>query len=461
MAEAARTERTLPKTLPIRRGAVPEELASAIDGTLRAASRRNEIAIAWVRAVAFVGLATMETSYWLADSGLPWPLRLPTYGYLGLSVILLVALRAGWHPRWLGAVLPLLDAAIIVTRIQSTFTHIALPQLEAIMELTTAGLAAALLVVSAGFRMSPAGVWTSSTAGIAIYLWFASQTRLDLPQVAVHAVLLLGVAASTGLLTRQVRRAVRSEVARVTLARFLPPTLIDSVDRDPIALVTQPRAVQATVLVSDIRGFTTWAETRSPIEVLAALNVIQGRLAAVVREHHGMVDKFMGDGMLAVFGVPDERADHAALAVAAAFAMQDAVRAIARPDGAAFRVGIGVHSGEIVVGCLGSGLRMEFTVLGDTVNTASRLESLTKEVGRPVLVSGATVGQRGAHGLVKLSEARVLRGRTESVDVWTPELAELEPPSSTPPSSTPPSSTPPSLEPPAHRADPERLSSGS
>jgi len=400
-----------------RREAVPEELAGAIDRTLRSEARRNEVAIAWVRVAAFVGLAAMESYYWIADSGVPWFLRVPTYAYLALSVGLLIALRSGWNPAWLRFALPLLDATVIVTRVQATFSNIDLVVLEQIMELTTAALGASLLVVSGGFRMSRASLWTSTAAGLGIYLWFASQTRLDVAQIAVHTVLLVGVAAATGLLTQQVRRAVRSEVARVTLARFLPETLLDSVDQDPIALVTQPRAVEATVLVSDIRGFTTWAESRSPIEVLAALNVVQGKLAAIVREHHGMVDKFMGDGMLAVFGIPEARPDHAELAVAAARDMQRAVDALEVADGKPFRVGIGIHTGELVVGCLGSGLRMEFTVLGDTVNAASRLEGLTKELGRPVLVSHATVDALSDHQLVPVADTK-LRGRTGSLSVW-------------------------------------------
>ncbi|MEN0063491.1 MAG: adenylate/guanylate cyclase domain-containing protein [Myxococcota bacterium] len=405
--------------LPAARNAVPEELATAIDRTLQTESRHNEIAIAWVRAVAFVGLAAMETYYWVADSGLEWFHRVPTYAYLALSVGLLFALRSGWHPSWLRIGLPLLDATVIVGRIQATFTHIDLAVLEQIMELATAALGASLLVVTGGFRMSRSSLWVSTLAGLFIYLWFAAQTRLDAAQMVVHVVLLVGVAAATAMLTQQVRRAVRSEVARVTLARFLPHRVVDGIHQDPIGLVTQPRAVRATVLVSDIRGFTTWAESRSPIEVLAALNVIQGRLAAVVVDHHGVVDKFMGDGMLAVFGVPESREDHADLAVRAALAMQQAVSELATGD-VAFRVGIGVHTGELVVGCLGSGLRMEFTVLGDTVNTASRLEALTKEVDLPLLVSGATVAERGPEGLGRVADVQ-LRGRIETVDVWTME----------------------------------------
>ena len=392
------------------------ELASSIDATLQAEARRNELAIAWVRVLAFVGLAGTEVWYWLQVSEVPWTHRAPTAVYTLLSVVLLGLLRRGWYPRGIDIVAPLLDATFIWVRVQTTFGDHPLEALEGSMELTTVGIGASLLIASGGFRLSGASLITSTAAGVALYLWFAGQTRIEVAQIVTHTVLLAGVAAATAMLTRQVRRAVRSEVARVTLARFLPPTLLDSVHHDPIALVTRPRSVAATVLVSDIRGFTEWAEARDPIDVLAALNVIQGRLAAIVREHHGMVDKFMGDGMLAVFGTPDEQPDHADLAVRAAIAMD---RAVGELD-LQFRIGVGVHTGALVVGCLGSGVRMEFTVLGDTVNTASRLEALTKERKVAVLVSGDTVAARGDAGLTALGTV-TLRGRTEPMAIFTPD----------------------------------------
>ena len=125
-----------------------------------------------------------------------------------------------------------------------------------------------------------------------------------------------------------------------------------------------------------------------------------------------MVDKFMGDGMLAVFGAPTASTDHADRALSAVRRMREGMARF--PE---LAVGIGVHSGEIVVGCLGSGIRMEFTILGDTVNTASRLESATKEHGVPVLVSDTT-RLRATAPLRELFEIE-LRGRAEKIRVWT------------------------------------------
>ncbi|HHO54340.1 MAG TPA: adenylate/guanylate cyclase domain-containing protein [Deltaproteobacteria bacterium] len=396
---------------------------ASIDDTLQAEARRNELAIAWVRALSLLGLSLTELWYFFHTVGVPWQFRLPTWGYAVLSLLLLMILKKELHHPWMGVAVPLLDALFILVRAQMTFSFHPIEVLEVSMELTTVALGSALLVITGGFRLSRASLVTSGAAGVGLYLWFASQTQIDGAQIAVHVTLLVGLSVATMMLTRQVRRAVYSEVARVTLARFLPSTLLDGVHSDPIALITEPRAMAATVLVSDIRGFTRWAEHRSPIDVLAALNVIQGRLATIVRDHHGMVDKFMGDGMLAVFGTPEARSDHAQLALAAASAMRRSVDDLGAQGTIDFRIGIGVHTGELVVGCLGSGVRMEFTVLGDTVNTASRLEALTKELGVEMLISGDTVGAlQDRRGLRRLDEV-TLRGRLDTLEIWTPARA--------------------------------------
>ena len=128
-------------------------------------------------------------------------------------------------------------------------------------------------------------------------------------------------------MTDIVRRAMQSEVGRSTLQRFLPKRVISGAygsgggGTDLLSLLTEPRSVEATVLVSDLRGFTGMSEKLAPVEALGLLNEVQGTLADTVREHGGTVDKFLGDGMLAVFGAPEPLDDHAAHAVAAVIAM--------------------------------------------------------------------------------------------------------------------------------------------
>jgi adenylate cyclase len=168
------------------------------------------------------------------------------------------------------------------------------------------------------------------------------------------------------------------------------------------------------------------------------LNEVQGMLSAIVHQHGGTIDKFMGDGMLAVFGAPDPLPDHAAHALRAGKALVDAMAALAVDRTPGVRVGVGIHSGEVVAGCLGSGSKLEFTVLGDTVNSASRLESLTKEHGVSALISAETVRRAQTASGVRLPALRrvgqvTLRGRSEPVEVHTlhedrQSLASLPPP---------------------------------
>jgi class 3 adenylate cyclase len=244
----------------------------------------------------------------------------------------------------------------------------------------------------------------------------------------------------TGLLgmwmTDVVRTSMRSEVARTILTRFVAPTVVDRAHKDPLKLITEPRSMDSTVVVTDLRGFTSLSERAPPPVVLEFLNRVQGTLADVVHRHGGTIDKFMGDGMLAVFGAPEPQADHAARAIRAAADMVNAVHAIDRGSDARVRIGVGVHSGEVVAGCLGSGAKLEFTVIGDTVNTASRLETLTKEKGVSALVSEETLrraeGSKGLPPLAPVGEV-VLRGRAAPLSVH--RIVEQEAPRSLGPQS--------------------------
>ena len=149
-----------------------------------------------------------------------------------------------------------------------------------------------------------------------------------------------------------------------------------------------------TVLFADLRNFTARSSDESAEEVVATLNVFLGEMVEVVEEHDGMVNKFLGDGLMALFGVGEQREAHADAAVRAAIEMVarlDHVNAQVVPsDHGLLRMGVGIHTGRAVVGSIGSPHRLEYTAIGDTVNLASRIEGLTKVVGRTVLLTAAT-----------------------------------------------------------------------
>lgn len=213
------------------------------------------------------------------------------------------------------------------------------------------------------------------------------------------------------------------EQLKETFGRYVTKQVADEILAGRVALGGELRT--ATVLFSDIRGFTSMSEHLAPAEVVAFLNEYLTAMVDCVIEHGGVLDKFIGDAVLAVFGAPvsagSPEAD-ARAAVACAVAMGkklDEMNAARQLDGrAAIGIGIGVHTGELVAGNIGSPKRMQYTVIGDTVNVGSRLESLTKEHKRRTLVSSATAALIGDSVALLEVGTVVVRGRQEPLLIF-------------------------------------------
>ncbi|MCW3017635.1 MAG: adenylate/guanylate cyclase with integral rane sensor [Solirubrobacterales bacterium] len=176
--------------------------------------------------------------------------------------------------------------------------------------------------------------------------------------------------------------------------------------------------VHVTVLFVDIRDFTAFAERAGAAEVVGQLNDFYGLVVPALARHGGHANKFVGDGLLAVFGAPDHLQDHADRAVAAAI---EVVQRVRERFGGALRIGIGINSGPVVAGTIGGGGRVEFTVIGDAVNTASRVESVTRETGDDILITEATrcLLTRDFGGFVERPTVE-LKGKTERVRIYAP-----------------------------------------
>jgi adenylate cyclase len=168
-------------------------------------------------------------------------------------------------------------------------------------------------------------------------------------------------------------------------AAFVDPVLADRVIED--GSVFEGEELDVSVLFVDIRDFTALAERSSAADVVGILNEFYERIVPLLVRHGGHANKFIGDGLLGVFGAPARRADHADRAVAAALEIAALVRA---EYGGRLRIGIGVNSGPVVAGTVGGGGKLEFTVIGDAVNTASRVERATRQTGDDVLITDAT-----------------------------------------------------------------------
>jgi class 3 adenylate cyclase len=229
-----------------------------------------------------------------------------------------------------------------------------------------------------------------------------------------------------GLDKRRLQQLERARV-RDTFARFLPEAMVDEVlSRANGDLRLGGVRVVSTALFADLRSFTTFAERTPPDQVIAVLNRYFGEMSDAVLDNGGTLVAFLGDGLIAVFGAPVECDDHADRAVAAAREMvcdrlprfNDWARE--QGYGERFRMGIGMSSGPLMSGNVGSERRLEYTAIGDTVNTAARLESLTKELGHAVLLSQSTLDllTSPAADLVYVDEVTV-RGRSKPTRVWS------------------------------------------
>ena len=212
----------------------------------------------------------------------------------------------------------------------------------------------------------------------------------------------------------------RAETVKSTFGVYVHPRLVEDVLAGKVALGGELR--QATVLFADVRGFTSMSERLPAPEVVRFLNAYLDRMVEAIVEAGGTVDKFIGDGIMAGFGVPLAVEDHAFCAVRAGLEMLrrlDAWNAERGAGGEApVQIGVGLHTGEVVAGSIGSSKKMQYTLIGDTVNTASRLEQLTKDVGVRLVVSEAT--WRAVEGRVQgraLAPVR-LKGKADPVQVY-------------------------------------------
>jgi len=214
---------------------------------------------------------------------------------------------------------------------------------------------------------------------------------------------------------------------RDAFSRFVPDTVVDQV----LARATEggdPRLggerVDATVLFSDLRGFTTFAEARDPEQVIEVLNRYLTAMSEAILDHDGTLVAYMGDGIMAVFGAPVASADHPDRALAAARAMLgrlDVFNAWMRERGLGdgFKMGIGLHSGPVMSGNVGSARRLEYAAIGDTTNTAARLEGMTKGTPYQLFVAEPTRDRlREAPEELEFVSELAVRGREHTIRVW-------------------------------------------
>ena len=245
-----------------------------------------------------------------------------------------------------------------------------------------------------------------------------------------------GLAVVVGRSRRLVKSRSLTERARANLARYFSPNVVDRLS-DTKELLGTVREQNVAVLFADIVGFTNLCERAPADSVIALLREYHDRLGQEVLDNGGTIDKYIGDGLMATFGTPEPGPRDAANALRCATNMIAALEAWnaerATAGATPVRVGIGLHYGPVIAGDIGNERRLEYSVIGDTVNIASRLEHLTRQLATPLVVSDSLVeavdrhsdaGKALLEGFSKAGEQHI-RGRESGITVWTLNDAEL------------------------------------
>ena len=429
--------------------------SASVDKLFRESEIEAEYAIGWVRIA--VGLALLASGL-LVSSGTAelsdeYSLSrvrvtaLFTVGaFLALGIVSLLLVIRHWFRPWMAFVLVTGDAAILGTSLFFGLEGIGLGG-NWVAAVPTIWLVPLGLAVGA-LRYRPlVQVWATfvtmiALVGVVSALGFrsfqegfgitafpadlkASLGRLfSLPPYLTRAVMLTLVGLTTALAMlrsrRLLMRAVSETPGRANLARFLPSEIAPLVGESDISTWRQGRRQQATILFVDIRGFTAYAEGMDPARLSIFISSFRRRVTHAAGAFGGVVDKFIGDGALLVFGIPNPQSDDCTRAVACAQELLvlldqwNAKRGFDPP----IRIGIGIHTGEVYCGLIGDDKRIEFTVLGDVVNVAAKIEQATKRFNTALLASEIVVMRSGQFSAWQEVGREPLGGRGEHLAIY-------------------------------------------
>ncbi|KJA12290.1 guanylate cyclase [Acidovorax temperans] len=282
------------------------------------------------------------------------------------------------------------------------------------------------LVLALGLSVLPAGpaLLLSAVMLIALTLlnfWLYRTQGLAMPLATALALVFTATAVNIAhgyLFESRAKRALASR-----FRSYVPPPLVDEMLKHPEHYSMQADSRELTVMFCDMRGFTALSECMPPLQLQALLNRVFTRLTEVIQGERGTIDKYMGDCVMAFWGAPVPAPDHAACAVRAALGMARAVeqlnqehRAQGLPE---IGVGIGLNTGLMCVGDMGSNIRLSYTVIGDAVNLGSRLEGLCKTYGVSIIASESTRNLAPGFVWQELDRVRV-KGKAQAVNIYTP-----------------------------------------
>lgn len=273
-------------------------------------------------------------------------------------------------------------------------------------------------------RLGPVAGLLASAALLALLLavYAAAWSRFQVVPMAAPMLTVLGLYALNTAYGFFAESRSKRQITRL-FGQYVPPELAAEMSRDPAHYTMAGQSRDMTVLFSDIRGFTDFSEKLPPAELAEVLNAYLSTMTRIVQQQRGTIDKYIGDAIMAFWNAPVDLSDHAARAVQTALDMQAALPQLNRefaarnwPD---VKIGIGVNTGRMSVGNMGSEFRMSYTVMGDAVNLGSRLEGITKQYGVGILVTQPTVEADTQHVFMKIDVVRV-KGKATPVAIYQP-----------------------------------------
>lgn len=285
-------------------------------------------------------------------------------------------------------------------------------------------LAFTLPILSAPKAVALSATVVAALVGLNFWLYLGAGLVLPLATALVMALTAFALNMSYGYF---VESKSKRQIANL-FGTYVPPELVDEMVKDPDSYNMKAASKELTVMFCDMRGFTKMSESMEPTQLQGLLNDVFSRLTNVIRNNRGTIDKYMGDCVMAFWGAPVETTEHAALAVKTAMEMANEVRKINeehREKGLPeIGVGIGLNTGSMCVGDMGSSIRKSYTVIGDAVNLGSRLEGLSKTYGVDIVVSESTKKLASDFAWQELDRVRV-KGKDQAVTIFWP-LAPLE-----------------------------------
>ncbi|MEW6165286.1 MAG: adenylate/guanylate cyclase domain-containing protein [Pseudomonadota bacterium] len=251
-------------------------------------------------------------------------------------------------------------------------------------------------------------------------LWHVGNVVLPFANAALLVLLLYALNMSWGYFVESKTKRQFTEL----FGQYVPPELVDEMARNPEGYSMAGRKAELTVLFSDIRGFTTISEGLQPDQLAALMNEYLGAMTEVVRRHRGTLDKYIGDAIMAFWGAPLADPEHAVHAVTTALEMQAALKELNQrllakgwPE---LKIGVGLNTGTMTVGDMGSPVRKAYTVMGDAVNLGSRLEGITKQYGVGIIVGEGTRDRLGKNFVLRELDRVRVKGKAEPVGIYEP-----------------------------------------